>query len=520
MRDSEYTYERDIGAMRRGLTILAIALGVVLVIVAAGVWFFGTHVVVDSQIYSRMEEVLDLRGEGIAIERYEALKEKMPDQYIRWDVPFQNGYHDNEVTELTVEAISDDDIKLLPYFTKLKTIHAEDCEDYEQLLKLQAQRPDLDVLYTVTIDGKDYGKETESLSVTHLTEEDVALTDYLPLLKKVDGTACQDYAQLAALQQRHPECSVEYTVRIADQEYSLDTKSLELTNLDISQLVDRLAYLPQMKTIHLTDPIGDAETMQTLRSTYPNVTITSEMVGVVVSEDGKEVDLTGVKLEKIEDVDKYMPFYPDAERVYLGMPEFDNDTIAAFRETKRQDYKVVWTVMCGTIPVRTDEIFFQPIQHYVYYFFDEDTVNLRYCEDMICIDLGHMSLHNCDFVLGMPNLKYLVLSWTFIEDITPLASCKNLIWLEVFAMPIKDLSPLKGCTALEDLNLGRTRGDRSIIAEMTWLKNLHWYETGYNDLMMLQEAMPDTDVTTVITAWRQLPNYFAHRDILGMPYMT
>lgn len=509
---------RDIAAKRKALIILAACLGVVLVAVAAAVWFFGTHVIVDSQIYSRTEAVLDLRGMGIAPEHYKVLKEKMPGQLIYWDVPFQNGYYDNMSEELTVEQISDEDMKLLSYFPQLKTVHAENCEEYAQIQKLQAMRPDLEVLYTVTIDGEDYAKDAESLTVTHLTDEEVALTDYLPQLKKVDGTACQDYAQLAALQQRRPECEVDYTVRIGEKEYALDTKSLDLTNQDLSELLERLAYLPQMKTVHLTDPIGDAQTMDALRSTYSGITLTSELVGVVVSEDGKEVDLSGITLEKIEDVDKYMPFYPDAEKVYLGMPEIDNDTIAAFRDTKRQDYKVVWTVMCGTIPVRTDEIFFQPIQHYVYYFFDEDIYNLRYCEDMVSIDVGHMSLHNCEWAATMPNLKYLVLSWTFIKDISPLVNCKSLIWLELFAMPIEDLTPLQQMTQLEDLELGKTSGDRSIIAEMTWLKNLSWAGTNYLDAQMLEEAMPDTNIM-LYGGWRQLPHYYEHRDIMGMPYM-
>lgn len=515
----EYTYDTNIAAQRRKLAVLAVCLGVVLILLAVAVWFLGIHVVVDSKLYSRTEDVLDLRGEGVAVEHYEALQKKLPDKQIYWDVPFQDGYYANTSTELTVKRISAEDLELLAYFPKLKTIHAEDCEDYEQLQKLQLAHPNLEILYTVTIDGKEYDKNADTLTVTHLTEEDVALTDYLPQLKKVDGTACTDYAQLAALQERRPECDVEYSVVLGGTEYPLDTKSLDLKNQDIAELLERLAYLPQMKTVHLTDPTGDAATMQALQTTYPNVTITSKMVGVTVSEDGKEVDLTGIKLEKIEDVDKYMPFYPDAERVYLGMPEIDNDTIAAFRDTKREDYKVVWTVMCGTIPVRTDAIFFQPIQQHVYYFFDEDTVNLRYCEDMLSIDVGHMSLHNCEFVKGMPNLKYLVLSWTFIEDISPLASCKNLIWLELYSMPIKDLTPLKECTGLEDLELGNTRGDRSIIAEMTWLKNLFWFGTGYNDMLMLQEALPDTNVNTYGSGWRKLQNYYDHRDLMGMRYM-
>ena len=519
MYKSQYTYESNLAAQRKTLTILAICLGVVLIVVAACVWFFGAHVVVDGQLYSRTEDLLDLRGQDIAPEHYNALKEKMPEQLIYWDVPFQSGYYANTSTELTVTRISDEDMRLLSYFPGLKTVHAEDCEDYGQLKKLQEFRPDLEVLYTVTIDGKEYAKDAESLTVAHLTDAEVDMADYLPMLKKVDGTACTDYAQLAALQERHPECEVAYSIVFGDKEYALDTESLNLKNQNITELLDRLAYLPKMKTVHLTDPIGDAQTMEAIRTTYPNVTLTSELVGVKVSEDGKEVDLSEIKLEKIEDVEKYMPFYPDAEQVYLGMPEIDNETIAAFRESKRQDYKVVWTVMCGTIPTRTDAIFFQPIQHYVYYFFDEDAYNLRYCEDMICVDVGHMALRDVSWVKGMPNLKYLVLTMTTVTDLSPLSSCKNLIWLEFAHTSIRDYSPLLECTALQDLEIGKTRGNFEVLAQMTWLKNLFGAGIGYSELTMLQEALPETNINTTGYGWRDLPNYFAHRDVLGMPYM-
>ena len=516
MYETEY---RNVAVQRKKLSILAICLGVVLVIVAAGALFFGNYVVVNSQIYDRNEAVLDLRGEGIAVEHYNALREKLPDRTIYWDVPFQNGYHDNNSTELTITRISDEDMKLLGYFYDVKTIHAEDCEDYAQLQKLQSQRPDLEVLYTITIDGKEYAQDAETITVTNLTDEEVENTDYLPQLKSVDATACTDYAQLAALRQRHPECDVAYKIVIGDEEYPLDTSTLNLKNQDLSQLLERMAFLPAMKTVHLTDPVGDAATMDALRSTYPNVTITSELVGVQVSQDGKEVDLSGIKLEKVEDVDKYMPFYPDAERVYLGQQAIDHDTIAAFRDAKRQDYKVVWTVMCGSIPLRTDATYFQPIQYSVYYFFDEDCVNLRYCEDMLSVDLGHMAVRDISWVEGTPNLKYLVLTMTSVSDLTPLSTCKNLIWLELFQNNIRDYTPLLGCTALQDLEIGMTYGDATVLAEMTWLKNLFCIGIKYQYQTFLQEALPDTNINTTGYGWRQLQNYYDHRDLMGMRYM-
>ena len=60
------------------------------------------------------------------------------------------------------------------------------------------------------------------------------------------GAIADEYAddfetQLAALQQRRPECDVAYSVVIGEKEYALDTRTLDLKNQDISQLLERLA---------------------------------------------------------------------------------------------------------------------------------------------------------------------------------------------------------------------------------------------------------------------------------------
>ena len=179
---------------------------------------------------------------------------------------------------------------------------------------------------------------------------------------------------------------------------------------------------------------------------------------------------------------------------------------------------------CGEITVRTDETTFMPVREAVYYFFDEDTYNLRYCEEMVCIDLGHMAIRNIDFVEFMPHLKYLILAHTTVTDITPISNCKELVFLEMDWTGIKDYEPLLGCTALEDLNLGLTYGDPEIIGQMTWLKNLWWKGRGYNAQVLLQEKLPNTTLVfnsklTVGGGWRKLQNYYDMRDPLEMPYM-
>ena len=88
---------------------------------------------------------------------------------------------------------------------------------------------------------------------------------------------------------------------------------------------------------------------------------------------------------------------------------------------------------------------------------------------------------------------------------------------------VTDYSPLLECTALEDLNIGKTYGKIDPVLEMTWLKNL-WLvgmeESSYNRAVA---ALPETNIgyryANPDDGWRELPNYFAMRDELKMFYM-
>jgi pyruvate,orthophosphate dikinase len=70
-----------------------------------------------------------------------------------------------------------------------------------------------------------------------------------------------------------------------------------------------------------------------------------------------------------------------------------------------------------------------------------------------------MKIKNCDFVAFMPHLKYLILADTKVTDLTPLTGLKELAFLELFMLDIKDYAPLESLTGLEDLNLYYTFGD-------------------------------------------------------------
>ena len=455
------------------LLILLVLLLAVGGMVGYYVWYQGSHIFVEDAVYEKELTNLDLRGTGVSLDHYEAVRQQLPDCEIRYDLPFQGGF---------------------------------------------------------------YADDTREITITSLTEEEVALLDYLPELEKVNAEGCTDYDQLLALQARRPGCEITYTVELYGKTYANDAKTLSFGSeqLDLQLLREALAYLPDMASITFDQPTVAAEELKALLADYPDIAITWEKdaFGVTYGSDVTEIDLSGMEFASLEEVEQALVWFPNLEKVVLcnagtGPKEpFDDDAMAAFREKMRPEYKVVWSVYINGLEVRTDDTYFMPAKHskVVTNF---QVQKLKYCEDMICVDLGHMAIQDISFVEGMPHLKYFIIVDAPLMFIEPISTCKELIYLEFFWTWINDFTPLLECTAMQDLNVSRTNGDPMVFKEMTWLKNL-WIDG--NDLTdaekkELEAALPNTYIKYCYglmagNGWRLLQNYYDMRDLLGMPYNT
>ena len=388
--------------------------------------------------------------------------------------------------------------------------------------ELQKELPLGGIAWEVPFQGGFVDADTRELTITSLTQADMETMDYFQSLTAVNAEGCRDYDQLIALQQRRPDIAVRYRVSIGGSDYPQDTRELTVTGLT-GEDVQLLQYLPQLERLHLLEPAVPAEALQALGD---GVTVTCEkqVLGRTVTDDDTELDFTGISITDIGELERDLAYFPNLEKVIVSDCGLDNETLAAARDRVREQYKLVWTVQCGKLTARTDDTYFMPVKYHVYYFHDEDAYNLRYCEDMLCIDLGHMSIHNIEFVRYMPHLKYLILAHSTVLDISPISDCKELVFLELDWTGVQDYSPLLGCTALEDLNLGNTYGSMEPIVQMTWLKNLWWIGRSASFYAKLSEELPDTHKEfyakhTVGNGWRKLQNYYDMRDLLGMEYM-
>lgn len=449
--------------------VLAVTIVIALLIAGAAggyAWYKNSNIFVEEAVYPKDSTQLDLRGTGISVAHYESVRQQLPDCEILWELPFQGGYVADDTDELSLTALTAEDIELLDYLTELKTVNAAACQDYEQLLALQERRPEVQVHYNVEIMGQTLSENADTLTY--------------------DG--------------EEPEAA---------------------------ELMEKLAWLPDMETIHFVEPEMAAADLLALREAYPDIRITWEktVLDTVYPDNVLEFDFSNIKMETVDELEAAMAYFPELEKLVMCDCGIDNETMAAFRDRAREHYKVVWSVKIGSLKVRTDDLYFMPAKY------DATVVNyhlkdLIYCEDMLCVDLGHMMVLDCEWVKGMPNLKYLILADSPLVYIEPLATCKNLVYLELFMTYVQDLTPLQGCTALEDLSLAVTECDLSPLAEMPWLKNL-WVNRNstMNDATrkLLTESLPNTHIEfdhgwPTGGGWRELQNYFDMRDLLGMPY--
>lgn len=529
------------------IIILLVVLLFLVAVLGGMIWFVSSHFFVGGKAYAKDVTELDLRGKDISVAEYNAIRGQLPQADIRWSIPFQGKDYAEDTVALTVSSLDQNDLEVLAYFAKLQSVDATACRDYDMIRALQERYPHLDVDYTVVIGGQEYGRNAQTVACADLTEEDITLMAMLPRLTTVDANGCTDPSRIAALSAAFPEVHVSYEIHVLGQIYTEEDVSATFSNPDLEELKAGLACLPGMEQVHLVEPTASPEALRQLMAEFPDITFTWDktVLGTTFHSAETTYDLSAIALTETPTynwraaldeaetaritgvVEEAMAWFPNAEKVILPAYAMHNETMAAFREKMRPEYKTVWTVYVTSKPVRTD----QEIIHssaYQVCFIDEQSQDLRYCEDAIVVDIGHSYVKDISWLEGMPNLKYLILTHNWIKDLTPVSTCKKLVYLELFWNDyIPDYSPILGCTALEDLNVSGTFADIEPLYQMTWLKNL-WANckgiTAEEDAA-LKAALPNTTVMTTggsytTNGWRQVQGYYDMRDLMGLPYNT
>ena len=532
---------------------LMILIPILLCVTLAG-WFAVTHVwlngwfisVSDTEVTLKGDDLpdvkklqrftdlqlLDARLVSVDARQYEQLQQVLPDCAILWQVPALGGYFENTSTRVTAASVSEADISAMKYFESLEIVDATACTDLDAIMALKSAYPDVTVLYHVPLDEMELDYETEELTFGGAdATELMAAIPYLTKLQKIDATDCPDYETLTQIRMNYPELELTYNIPAGGDAWPYDSVKLTLNDMDGETLSNILPHFSSLESITLTGTAPDNDTMYELMCAYPEIVFSweFEVCGVSTSSLATELILSQIPMESVEEVENSLKYFYHLQRVEMCQCGISNEEMDALGKRNPQ-IRFVWSMPFGTGYLRTDATSFIG-RTYGYAFdypcTDNETNQLKYCVDMVCLDLGHMRMKDLSFLAYMPNLQYLILADTQATDYSVVGQLTELVYLELFNSTFTDTELLLNLTKLEDLNISWVKLKHpQLLKEMTWLKRLWATRVGLTDSENrdLTEALPNTEVFLhgqhpTDGGWRKGQHYYKMRDLLGMEYM-
>ena len=229
---------------------------------------------------------------------------------------------------------------------------------------------------------------------------------------------------------------------------------------------------------------------------------------------------------RVTDMDAFIAFLrklPNIKKVDMFATQIytkDIDKLAA----AFPDVEFGWTMRIGDHWVRTDATAFSTLHNNSSPAHTEKQFKyLKYCKNLLALDIGHNGVKDLSFLYDLPNLKVLILACNInLKDITPVGSLKDLEYLELFKNDINDISCLANCTNLLDLNICFNRiKDWTPIHGLTNLERLwiynsnNWseqYPVDRNVVYALKAALPnchiDSTSYSTLGGWREHDRYY------------
>ena len=550
---------------RKSFKVALIIAAAVLIWIAVIAYISINYVFIGGRLINKNEESLDFSGMNIKVSRlakfenpreinlldsnvtadeYRTLHDLFPDCVIQWSVPLSSGRFDSDSTEISITSLTAEDLEMIAFFSKLEKITADGIPDWRILSELESSCPEIDLDWEIELGNKYYSSDIQVLELNDVADpaELLEKLEAFTGLKKVSitGSALSIDDQLA-LVEKYPALKYEWVVDLRSFKVPCETRELDYTGIkgaDLDQLIKCAPLLGDLKKIDFTGCGYSNSSMKRVADAYPGADVIWEffIYGKEVSSLSEEIDLSGMEIEDTSEIENALPYLKNLKKVIMSDCGIGDEEMDALNR-KYDDVRFIWTVYFGRhYYLRTDATMFIASLFRGYAenpadLTDENIVPLKYCIDMEALDLGHMYFSNVDFCSEMKNLKWLIIAMSRVNDISGLANCTELFYLEMFLCPVQDLSPLLNCKKLRHLNICQCETEPSldILAQMTWLERC-WMSGGGTfddirdrDYVRSDEFLPHTmkrwrGLDHTGDGWRNYPTYFEMRDVFNAPY--
>ena len=395
---------------------------------------------------------------GIPVSPTEALVETTVDPTAT--TPDQVEYLSQVVTEADFLGLED--------YPNLKTLDLTGSTCYAAIDRYIKFHPQVEVIYTVSLGGAEFAPDVRELSLSQGEYTYDALLENLQYLHQLKSLHISHVEftkdELNKLKETYPDLQITYSVMLFDREYASGTDTLDLSFLQKGQTEEAaraIALLPDLTFVELMSGDSTALNKQDVKvlvdaAPDANFHYTFSLFGKTISTNDKEVEYKGHSIgnEGEPELREALAIMTGCESFRLIDCGIDNEILAKLREDFPRT-KVVWKIKFGKYSAMTDTDTIRA----VYNVFDDTCYNMRYCNEVKYMDLGHNdTLTDFSFVGFMPDLEILIISGSAVRDLSGFENCKKLEFLEMAScLKLKDLTPLAGCESLKQLNISYTK---------------------------------------------------------------
>nr|MBQ8245098.1 hypothetical protein [Oscillospiraceae bacterium] len=370
------------------------------------------------------------------------------------------------VEQLTV-VMEAGEIYLLDHYPNLKSVDLTGSTCYETILDYCTRHPEVDVTYAVSLGQAAISNKQTTATLAKGSFDYAALLENLKYLPALTAIELPDVSltgeQITALREAYPEVALGYTVELLGKSCDVSVTELDLSQMVSSQVdeaIGKLGLLTNLQTVRLSGGLS-LEDVAKLQDANPHTQFqySFSLFGKTVSTTDMEIIYKNQNIgnDGEADIRRALPVLDACQRFVLDNCKLDYEVLAGIREDFRDGPKVVWRVYFGKdgrYNTLTDDDVIRCVENVT----DDTCGPMKYLEDVKHMDLGHNdTLTDLSFMAYMTKLETAIVSGCAVSDISGFENLKNLIWLEMaYCAKLKDITPLAGCENLKYLNLSFT----------------------------------------------------------------
>lgn len=422
---------------------------------------------------------------------------------------------DPSVTELTILVSNETELAALERYPSLRKLDLSGSLCYDAIDAYAARHPEVQVIYTLPLGPTACRSDTQSMSLSDGQYVPALLLQALPHLHGLQilelPLTALDLDTIEQLAAAMPQGDLRFSRRFLDRELPGETVEIDLSELDMEQLqpaLSVLSTLPRLQTLRLLRADGSSpytlEDALQIHAAAPDAFLDYRFTlfgrSVSTADESLYYLDTPIGDEGLPLLRQALTLMPNCKSVTLDDCGTSNEATAALRDELAEQVKIVWRVHFGIFSDLTDTKIVHAVADEHHTKIDDEMCEvLRYCTETEYIDLGHDPLTTIEFCRYMPKLKMAILSYNPFSDLNPLADHEDLIFLEIFACRrLDDLSPLASCKNLRMLNISySTATDITPLYALEQLELFHAARTDIprEQIDALQSRLPGCRIT-------------------------